>query len=128
MVRRTSLAVLSAGILAFGAAVARAGDWPQLLGPHRDGHAAADERIAEVLGAIEPLRVAHRLAPGRTWLYSGLFDDVVPPEHSQRLAEAHATRPAGRHAGGMLTPPVFARRSAAATARCAHPWSTANGS
>ncbi len=47
MVRRTSLAVLSAGILAFGAAVAPAGDWPQLLGPQRDGHAAADERIAE---------------------------------------------------------------------------------
>jgi len=28
------------------AAVAIAGDWPQILGPGRDGHAAADERLA----------------------------------------------------------------------------------
>jgi dienelactone hydrolase len=71
-----------------------------------------DERIAEVLGAIEPLRLAHRLAPGRTWLYSGLFDDVVPPEHSQRLAEAaglsddHHLRLHADHYSGMIYLPV----------------------
>ncbi len=32
--------------LALSVATARAGDWPQLLGPDRDGHAAADERLA----------------------------------------------------------------------------------
>lgn len=71
-----------------------------------------EERIAEVLAAVEPLRVAHRLAPGRTWIYSGLFDDVVPPQHSQRLAEAaglseeHHLRLHADHYSGMIYLPV----------------------
>jgi dienelactone hydrolase len=71
-----------------------------------------EERIAEVLGAIEPLRVAHRLAPDRTWLYSGLFDEVVPQQHSQRLAEAagladdHHLRLHATHYSGMIYLPV----------------------
>ena len=71
-----------------------------------------DEKIAEVLGAIEPLRVAHRLAPSRTWLYSGLFDEVVPQQHSLRLAEAaglpddHHLRLHANHYSGMIYLPV----------------------
>ena len=33
---------------------ATAGDWPQILGPHRDGHAAADERLAATWPANGP--------------------------------------------------------------------------
>jgi outer membrane protein assembly factor BamB len=35
-------------------AAAAAGDWPQVLGPGRDGHAAADERLAESWPAAGP--------------------------------------------------------------------------
>jgi outer membrane protein assembly factor BamB len=44
---------------------ARAGDWPQLLGPARDGRAAADERFPDTLAAAGPRRVWQRKAgPG----------------------------------------------------------------
>ena len=33
----------------------RAGDWPQWLGPTRDGHAAADEKSVSKLGDLKPL-------------------------------------------------------------------------
>lgn len=33
--------------LVFSASTLRAGDWPQILGPNRDGRAAADEKLAE---------------------------------------------------------------------------------
>jgi outer membrane protein assembly factor BamB len=41
-------------LLAAGLAPARAGDWPQVLGPNRDGIAAADERLAETWPADGP--------------------------------------------------------------------------
>lgn len=40
-----TLAMLAAGFLV--APLACAGDWPQILGPHRDGKAAADEKLLE---------------------------------------------------------------------------------
>jgi len=57
------------------------------------GLSEADVRAA--VTAVEPLRLAHRLDPNRTWLYSALHDDVVPPRHSQLLAEA--ARLTGEH-------------------------------
>jgi outer membrane protein assembly factor BamB len=42
------------------AAVAFAGDWPQILGPLRNGAAAADERLAEAWPASGPRRVWKR--------------------------------------------------------------------
>jgi outer membrane protein assembly factor BamB len=41
-------------LLAFSLASARGGDWPQVLGPNRDGIAAADERLAETWPADGP--------------------------------------------------------------------------
>lgn len=50
-------------------------------------HQVTDEQLKELLNTIEPLRLAHRLNPQRTWVYSGKFDNVVPPISSQRLVE-----------------------------------------
>jgi hypothetical protein len=47
-----------------------------------------EDQLKSVLNAIEPLRLAHRLNPNRTWVYSGSFDNVVPPRSSKLLVEA----------------------------------------
>jgi dienelactone hydrolase len=73
----------------------------------------SDEQIRDVLHAIEPLRLAHRLPPDRTWLYSALFDDVVPPHNAALLAKAaglperHHVRLAADHYTGILYLPVI---------------------
>lgn len=54
------------------------------------------DTIRELARPVEPLRLAHRLDPQTTWLYSGKYDDVVPPACSFALAEA-AGLPAGHH-------------------------------
>lgn len=55
-----------------------------------------DDQIKELARQVEPLRLAHRISPSSTWLYSGKFDDVVPPRCSLALAAA-AKLPAGHH-------------------------------
>ena len=54
------------------------------------------DKIRELARPVEPLRLAHRLDPQTTWLYSGKYDDVVPPACSFALARA-AGLPAGHH-------------------------------
>ncbi len=81
--------------------------------------AAAGMTAAEVrdtLHAIEPLRLAHRLAPDRTWLYSGRFDDVVPPRNAALLAAAaglderhHVQLAANHYTGVLYLPAVLAQ-------------------
>lgn len=46
------------------------------------------EALRQLLWTIEPLRVAHRLPPQRTWLFSGRYDDVVPLANAELLAKA----------------------------------------
>jgi dienelactone hydrolase len=55
-----------------------------------------EKQIVELIRPIEPLRLAHRINPDKTWLYSGKFDNVVPPECSFALAKA-AQLPEGHH-------------------------------
>lgn len=55
-----------------------------------------EEQIKEIAREVEPLRLAHRINPATTWLYSGKFDDVVPPRCSLALANA-AKLPTGHH-------------------------------
>ncbi|WP_428308522.1 alpha/beta hydrolase family protein [Lacipirellula sp.] len=55
-----------------------------------------DEQIRELARQVEPLRLAHRIDPAATWLYSGKYDDVVPPQCSAALAKA-AKLPLGHH-------------------------------
>jgi hypothetical protein len=47
-----------------------------------------DERLRDCLWQIEPLRVASRLNPKRTWLFSARFDQVIPRGHEKQLAAA----------------------------------------
>jgi cephalosporin-C deacetylase-like acetyl esterase len=54
------------------------------------------ERIKDIVRQVEPLRLAHRINPATTWLYSGKFDEVVPPRCSLALAQA-AHLPEGHH-------------------------------
>jgi dienelactone hydrolase len=51
------------------------------------------DKLASVVATIEPLRIAHRLDPATTWLYSAQFDEVVPPANSARLARAAKLEP-----------------------------------
>jgi dienelactone hydrolase len=55
-----------------------------------------EEQIKKLAHEVEPLRLAHRINPAGTWLYSGTFDDVVPPSCSLALVKA-ARLPAGHH-------------------------------
>lgn len=55
-----------------------------------------EPEFREMLSRIEPLRLAHRIDAGRTWLFSGSYDDVVPPHNSDLLATA-ASLPEGHH-------------------------------
>ena len=47
-----------------------------------------DKQIKEFAARVEPLRLAHRIHPEETWLYSGQLDKVVPPRNSLALAKA----------------------------------------
>jgi len=55
-----------------------------------------DQEIKRLARHVEPLRLAHRINPAGTWLYSGAYDDVVPPRCSLALAKA-ARLPEGHH-------------------------------
>jgi dienelactone hydrolase len=45
------------------------------------------EKLRELLNHAEPLRIAHRLKPQQTWMYSALQDEVVPIKNCRKLAE-----------------------------------------
>ncbi len=46
------------------------------------------EQINDQLRMVEPLRVADRLRPESTWLFTGMYDTVVPTKNSDELAAA----------------------------------------
>ncbi len=48
----------------------------------------AGQKLKELLEPVEPLRVAHRLDPARTWLISARDDITIPQSSSDALAEA----------------------------------------
>lgn len=75
---------------------------------------ATREMIMEGTRHIEPLRIAHRIRPEVTWLYSGKFDDVVPPACSHALAQAaklpqehHIEMPVDHYSGALLMPKIL---------------------
>ncbi len=77
----------AAVLFATWAVAARAGDWPQILGPHRSGVAAADESLAESWPAGGPPVVWQRevgagyagvaVAEGRTFLFHRVAGEEV---------------------------------------------------
>lgn len=53
-------------------------------------------QIIDLSRKVEPLRLAHRLNPAGTWVYSAKYDDVVLPENTRALVQA-ARLPADHH-------------------------------
>ncbi len=73
-------------------------------------------QIRAILDTIEPLRLAHRIDPQRTWLFTGKFDDVVPPKSSRLLADAvkippsHYVEMLANHYSGIIYMPVITQQ------------------
>lgn len=72
------------------------------------------DKIRELARPVEPMRLAHRINAQQTWLYSGKYDDVVPPESSKALVEAaklpdghHIELPADHYSGVVFLPAVM---------------------
>ncbi len=72
-----------------------------------------DEQIKEFAHQVEPLRLAHRINPATTWLYTGKFDNVCPPACSLALAKAahltvdhHIEFPSDHYSGIIYMPQV----------------------
>lgn len=72
------------------------------------------DQVRDLARPVEPLRVAHRLNPETTWLYSGKYDDVVPPACSVALADAvklprghHIELPADHYSGAVFLPVIL---------------------
>lgn len=76
------------------------------------------EPLKAVLHAIEPTRIAHRLDPARTWLYSGKHDTVVPIKNADALAKAaglagsHHIRLEANHYSGIIYLPIVLKQIA----------------
>jgi dienelactone hydrolase len=75
-----------------------------------------DEQIREMTKTIEPLRLAHRVNPVSTWLFSGKFDDVVPPACTEAFAKAaklgvsnHYILPVGHYSAVLVMPAILPR-------------------
>lgn len=73
-----------------------------------------EKQIREASRPIEPLRLAHRIDPARTWLFSGLHDEVVPPSCSVAFAKAacldaghHIQLPVGHYTAALLLPIIM---------------------
>ena len=79
-------------------------------------HAAGydDQRIGELVRTIDPIHVAHRLDPERTWLYTAMFDSVVPAENGALLGKAagldgdhHTWLPGGHYSSALFIPRIL---------------------
>ncbi|MCA9088380.1 MAG: hypothetical protein KDA90_07055 [Planctomycetaceae bacterium] len=73
-----------------------------------------DAKLREMTQAIEPNRLAHRLNPETTFVYSGLYDDVVPIDNVRSLVEAagipedhHVCLPADHYTGIVFLPIIL---------------------
>ena len=68
--------------------------------------------VKALLHAIEPLRLAHRIDPTRTWMFSGKYDDVVPIKNADLLAQAahiddsHHYKMLANHYSGVIYLPI----------------------
>jgi len=70
-------------------------------------------QIRETSRVIEPMRLAHRVDPQRTWLFSGTKDEVVPPACSVAWAKAakldrnHIELPVGHYTAALMIPVIL---------------------
>ena len=74
------------------------------------------DELKRRLAAVEPLRIAHRLDPKRTWLISGAFDKVVPLKNAIALAEtaklenSHHIKLIANHYTGIVYLPMLLKK------------------
>ncbi len=80
------------------------------------------EQAKSAVYTIEPLRIAHRIASEKTWVFSGTHDTVVPPASSKALVQAaglsedhHIQMPADHYSGIVFMPGVIERIAAIAS-------------
>ena len=73
------------------------------------------DKLKALVNTVEPTRIAHRLNPKTTWLYTGRFDTVVPPANSRLLARAakldsshHIEMLANHYSGIVFVPYLLA--------------------
>ena len=70
------------------------------------------DQICEFSKPIEPLRLAHRIDADDMWLFSGKYDDVVPPASSfalaaaAKLGEGHHVELLADHYSGVVYLPL----------------------
>jgi len=73
-------------------------------------------QIKELFSCVEPMRLAHRIQPEKTWLFSGEFDDVVPMENAYLLANkiplepSHHVVMAADHYSGIFYLPTIVQQ------------------
>ena len=77
-----------------------------------------DEQIRTLAQTIEPMRLASRVDPEHTWLFSGTMDEVVPPACSRAFAKAagldaahHIEMPVGHYTAALMLPTILAQIS-----------------
>jgi len=79
------------------------------------GAGITGKRLKTLTLSIEPTRLAHRLDPQRTWLFSGIRDTVVPMKsalalaQSARLADNHHVKMPTDHYTGIVLLPSMCR-------------------
>uniref|UniRef100_A0A7C2K0V5 Uncharacterized protein n=1 Tax=Schlesneria paludicola TaxID=360056 RepID=A0A7C2K0V5_9PLAN len=77
-----------------------------------------DDKLRDLLHVVEPTRLAHRLDPQQTWLYSAEQDRVVPLENAlvfkraAKLDDAHHVRLWGDHTSTIVYFPVIVEHAA----------------
>ncbi|HEX2749244.1 MAG TPA: prolyl oligopeptidase family serine peptidase [Verrucomicrobiales bacterium] len=74
----------------------------------------SETQIRESSRPVEPMRLAHRVDAGRTWLFSGTHDEVVPPSCSLAFAKAagldadhHIQLPVGHYTAVVMLPVIL---------------------
>jgi transcriptional regulator GlxA family with amidase domain len=72
------------------------GDVAAIIRQRLSAAGITEDQIRELASAVEPLRVAHRLNPETTWLYTATSDQIISNHNAALLAEA-AHLPKTRH-------------------------------
>ena len=74
------------------------------------------QQIHDLTQVIEPMRLAHRVDPERTWVFSGKFDEVVPPDCTHAFVKAakldyahHIILPVGHYTAALMLPVIMPR-------------------
>ncbi|MEX0744673.1 MAG: hypothetical protein WD118_03650 [Phycisphaeraceae bacterium] len=79
-------------------------------------HGYADDTLRELVDRVEPVHVAHRLAPKQTWLFTARQDQVIPAASAEALARAidlhvsHHVQVDGDHYSAALLLPGIVRQ------------------